>query len=168
MAIGLDDPTEISDGKSAKACEFILQNIMQVYKNANEWDLVSEEFEGLSLEQTHSLITTLPITQSADIKQIGVSFSKITDPSILVQLYDIYQTYPKQQYNGNQNIYFVEGGLSAIIIIPIKTSDGTITIIMQLLDSSSYFIKNIWEGKRKTQSLDEISQKYKLRKASQL
>ena len=154
----LDDPTGIDNIERDKSLLFILENIEQVYENADQWEEVSEEVRNITPREIDEYIMALNYAQNLPIKKIGVSSHPISDPLELLQLYDYTQSYPKEGFESYfpQKVYIIEGGMASLAVIPIYTDKDIITVHMQLLFSSPSFIRDLWTGDRKSKSLDTI------------
>lgn len=153
----IDDPTGLDILEREQACSFILKNIEQVYENADQWGTVSEEVKGVNPDEIDSYIMALRYNQNLPIKNIKVDSYTISDPLQLAELYDYTQTYPSEiSFCCPQKIYFIEGSVSAITVIPVLTEKNSTTIYMELLFKSAPFIQDIWERSTTSKGLNSI------------
>ena len=153
----LDDPTGMDIAERDAACAFILHNIGQVYENADQWQSVSEELRDITPKEIDEYIMALRYSKNLPIKNIQVASHAISDPLQLAELYDYTQTYPEEiQSYYPQKIYFIEGGLSAITIIPILTEKNNTTVHMELLFKTAPFIKALWQKNNTKNNLSSI------------
>lgn len=161
----LDDPTGIDISEKENACSFILHNIEQVYENADQWQSVSEEARGITPKEIDEYIMALNYNRNLPVKNIKVSSQAISDVLKLSEIYDYIQTYPKDTTTKYpQKIYFIEGDMSAITVIPVETERNNTTVYMELLFNSPSFINDLWNENSKRKGLGNI----KFLKASDL
>ena len=141
-----------------QGCSLILQNILNVYDEAQEGDIVSEQLTGILPVHIDQYIMGLRYAQDLPIGNLEIFRASITDISLLTQIYDYLQSYPLTcEGCFEQNIYFIEGSDSAIVIIPVLNDDKEITIHLELLHSSPPFIKDIWDKESTPNSISGIS-----------
>ncbi len=153
----LDDPTGIDNIERDKSLLFILENIEQVYENAEQWGEVSEEVRDITPKEIDEYIMALNYAQNLPIKKISVSSHPISDPLELLQLYDYIQTYPKDTPTKYpQKVYFIDGDMSAVTVIPVQTEVNSTTVYMELLFDSPTFINKLWRQSDKSKGLDSI------------
>lgn len=153
----IDDPTGVDILPKEEACPFILHNIEQVYDNADQWDTVSQEIPGITPKEINTYLMALRYNQNLPIKNIKVDSYTVSDPLQLAELYDYTQTYPTEiPFCCPQKIYFIEGDVSAITIIPVLTGEKETTVHMELLFKSAPFIQDIWERSTTSKGLNSI------------
>lgn len=91
------------------------------------------------------------------IKEIQVKSAEVSEKDILIQLYDYTEAYPEEElFLKGQKIYFIEGSISALTIIPIQLTENQMHIHMELLDRSPEFINDIWWGRHKKKSIADL------------
>jgi hypothetical protein len=153
----LDDPTGIDNIEKDKSLLFILENIEQVYENADQWQYVCEEVRDITTKDIDEYIMALNYKQDLPIKNINVSSQPISDVLKLSEIYDYIQTYPKNTPTKYpQKVYFIEGDMSAITVIPVQTESNNTTVYMELLFDSPSFINELWRENSKRKGLGSI------------
>ena len=147
----IDDPTGMDSNDKSGAWDFVLHNISQVYYNADQWETVSEEKRDITPRELDSSLMELRYDQNLPIKNIKVDSVEVSDSELVSMIHDYTQTYPEgTYYNYPQKIYFIEGGVSAIVIIPIAIKKGLIGIHMELFFRSPQFIQSLKEENKKS------------------
>lgn len=153
----LDDPTGIDNTERDKSLLFILENIEQIYENADQWQYVCEELADVTTQDIDEYIMALNYNKNLPIKEIKVSSYAISDILKLSEVYDYIQTYPKDTPTKYpQKVYFIEGDISAVTVIPVQTESNNTTVYMELLFDSPTFINELWRESSKKEGLDSI------------
>jgi len=153
----LDDPTGIDNIERDKSLLFILENIEQVYENADQWEYVCEEVRDITTQDIDEYIMALNYNKNLPIKNIKVSSQPISDILKLSEVYDYIQTYPKDTPTKYpQKVYFIEGDMSAVTVIPVQTERNSTTVYMELLFDSPTFINELWRESSEKKGLDSI------------
>jgi len=140
-----------------QGCSLILHNILNVYQEAEEGEIVSEQLTGILPNHIDQYIMNLRYAQDLPISNLKILKSTLTDIKILSQIYDYLQSYPiSNEGSFEQKIYFIEGSDSAIVVIPVLNDDKEITLHLELLHSSPQFIKDIWDKESTPTSISNI------------
>lgn len=147
----LDDPTGIDNEDKSGAWDFVLHNISQVYYNADQWETVSEEVDGITPEELDTSIMELRYAQNLPIKNLKVDSVEVSDSELVSIMHDYTQIYPQERYyHFPQKVYFIEGGVSSIVIIPIAIKKDLVGIHMELFFKSPKFIQSLKEEDKKS------------------
>lgn len=136
----LDDSTGIEDNARQESLNFILHNINQMYDYGVESDVISQDVRGISLEDIDRYMKKIDVDQDSPIKLLKINAADIPDPLYTSDLVDYFQTYPLAP-SSSQQVYFIEGGSFALVMIPIPVEKDTIQIVLQPLERSVPYIQ---------------------------
>lgn len=152
----LDDPTGIDNYEKEYFCTFLSKNIGNVY-NGDQWTTVSEDITNVNPKEVDEYIMSFRYSQNLPIKNIKVDSVTIEDKNVIADIRNHTNTFPKGLLPvAPQMLYFIEGGESAIVIIPVFIDKNNLRIYLELLDSSSQIIKDYYFDKNDKKSLKGI------------
>jgi hypothetical protein len=140
-----DDPTGIDDGIKQEALDFVRFNISQMLKYPNQYQVVEETLNHIDLRDIDIYLKKIDRDQDLGLKAFSIESVTITDTMKFAQICDyINIDNVKFPSRNPQKIYFIESADSAITFIPIELNKRSVSIYIELLESSPDLITELW------------------------
>ncbi len=137
-----DDPTGIDRERMEVPYQTILTAINQVYFNADEWDIYKEVIQSsINPREIDSFMSQLNYLEFLDIKLLKIDSVEFTNKDDIRRINEYVNTNPRQEALF-QKVYFINGSINSIILIPIKEDKDQLFIFSQVLHMAPQFIKD--------------------------